>query len=64
MIATLEARQDLQSSSSGTVVASLENVSKNYEDVRALRNVDFTVRAGRHAASGARAGDAARARTH
>ena len=30
----------------GTVVASLEGVSKNYGEVRALRNVNFTVRAG------------------
>ena len=46
MIATLEETQNLRRASSGTVVASLEAVSKNYEDVRALRNVDFTVRAG------------------
>src|ERR1700686_5080942 len=47
MIATLEETQNLRRASSGTVVARLEAVSKNYEDVRALRNVDFTVRAGR-----------------
>jgi ABC-2 type transport system ATP-binding protein len=46
MIATLEETQNLQRSSSGTVVASLEAVSKNYDDIRALRNVNFTVRAG------------------
>jgi ABC-2 type transport system ATP-binding protein len=46
MIATLEETQNLQPASSGTVVASLEAVSKNYEDVRALRNVNFSVRAG------------------
>jgi ABC-2 type transport system ATP-binding protein len=46
MIATLEETQDLQRASSRTVVASLEAVSKNYEEVRALRNVNFTVRAG------------------
>jgi ABC-2 type transport system ATP-binding protein len=46
MIATLEETQDLQRTSSGTAVASLENVSKNYGEVRALRNVNFTVRAG------------------
>jgi ABC-2 type transport system ATP-binding protein len=50
MIATLgntqEETQNLQRASSATVVASLEAVSKNYEDVRALRNVNFTVRAG------------------
>jgi ABC-2 type transport system ATP-binding protein len=46
MIATLEETQNLQRASSRTVVASLEGVSKNYGDVRALRNVNFTVRAG------------------
>lgn len=46
MIAALEETQDMQSASCGAVVASLEGVSKNYGDVRALRNVNFTVRAG------------------
>jgi ABC-2 type transport system ATP-binding protein len=46
MIATLEETQKLPHASSATVVASLEAVSKNYEDVRALRNVNFSVRAG------------------
>jgi ABC-2 type transport system ATP-binding protein len=46
MIATLEETQTLQRASSGAVVASLENVSKNYGEVRALCNVNFTVRAG------------------
>jgi ABC-2 type transport system ATP-binding protein len=46
MIAALEATQNMQSISSGTVVASLESVSKNYGEVRALRDVDFTVRTG------------------
>jgi ABC-2 type transport system ATP-binding protein len=46
MIATLEAAQNLQGASFGTVVASLEAVSKNYDEVRALSNVNFTVRAG------------------
>jgi ABC-2 type transport system ATP-binding protein len=46
MIATLEETQSLQRANSGAVVASLEGVSKNYEEVRALRNVNFTVRAG------------------
>jgi ABC-2 type transport system ATP-binding protein len=46
MIATLEETQNLQRAISGTVVASLEAVSKNYEEVRALRNVNFSVRAG------------------
>jgi ABC-2 type transport system ATP-binding protein len=46
MIATLEETQVMQGASSSAVVASLENVSKNYGEVRALRNVNFTVRAG------------------
>jgi ABC-2 type transport system ATP-binding protein len=46
MIATLEATQNLQRARSASVVASLEAVSKNYEKIRALKNVDFTVRAG------------------
>jgi ABC-2 type transport system ATP-binding protein len=46
MIATLEHMQDNLQVNSAHVVASLEHVSKNYEDVRALRNVDFTVHAG------------------
>ena len=46
MIATLEETQSLQHASSRTVVASLESVSMNYGEVRALRNVNFAVRAG------------------
>jgi ABC-2 type transport system ATP-binding protein len=46
MIATLEETQSLQHASSRAVVASLESVSMNYGEVRALRNVNFTVRAG------------------
>jgi len=46
MIATLEETAGVQRISSGAVVASLEAVTKNYEEVRALRNVNFTVRAG------------------
>jgi len=46
MIAALEATQNMQPVSSGAVVASLESVSKNYGEVRALRDVDFTVCAG------------------
>jgi len=46
MIATLEETLGRQRASSGTVVASLEVVSKNYGEVRALRSVNFTVRAG------------------
>jgi ABC-2 type transport system ATP-binding protein len=46
MIATLEETQNRQYAGSRAVVASLEAVSKNYGEVRALRNVNFTVRAG------------------
>jgi len=47
MIATVEAPQARQAAAgSGLVVASLEGVNKNYGDVRALRGVDFRVRAG------------------
>lgn len=53
MIATLEQSKDkdrdedmLQRASAGATVASLEGVSKNYGEIRALRNVNFTVRAG------------------
>lgn len=46
MIATLEETQNWQRASSRTDVASLEGVSKNYGEVRALRNVNFTVRGG------------------
>ncbi len=46
MIAALQATHNMQPVSSGAVVASLEGVSKNYGEVRALRGVDFTVRAG------------------
>jgi len=46
MIATTEYSPSALRSDTGTVVASLEAVSKNYEKVRALRNVNFSVRAG------------------
>jgi ABC-2 type transport system ATP-binding protein len=46
MIATLEETSGRQRASSGNVVASLEGVSKNYGEIRALHNVNFTVRAG------------------
>jgi ABC-2 type transport system ATP-binding protein len=46
MIATLEEIQGGRRKISGTPVASLEGVSKNYGEVRALRNVNFTVSAG------------------
>jgi ABC-2 type transport system ATP-binding protein len=46
MIATLEETQNLRQGNSRPVVASLEGVSKNYGEVRALRNVNFSVHAG------------------
>jgi ABC-2 type transport system ATP-binding protein len=46
MIATLEDTQNLQHASSSATVASLESVSMNYGEVRALRGVNFAVRAG------------------
>jgi ABC-2 type transport system ATP-binding protein len=46
MIATLEESQSMQRARSGAVVASLDGVSKNYGEIRALRNVNFAVRAG------------------
>lgn len=46
MIATLEETPSVQRAGSGTVVANLESVNKNYGEIRALSNVNFTVRAG------------------
>jgi len=46
MIATRDELESSQDFSSSPIVASLQCVSKNYGDVRALRSVDFTVRAG------------------
>src|SRR6202521_6108834 len=46
MIATLEQPQHADTRNSDLVVASLEGVNKNYGSVRALRGVDFRVRAG------------------
>src|SRR5260370_41422971 len=46
MIATLEETPRSQLAASGSVVASLEGVSKNYGEVRALQKGNFTVRAG------------------
>jgi ABC-2 type transport system ATP-binding protein len=47
MIATVERSQGVaQSKESDFIVASLEDVNKNYGDVRALRGVNFGVRAG------------------
>jgi ABC-2 type transport system ATP-binding protein len=42
MIATQECRKPAVQADAGAVVASLEAVSKNYEGVRALRNVNFS----------------------
>ena len=46
MNATVEQAQETQSIEADGIVASLEGVSKNYGPVRALREVDFNVRAG------------------
>jgi ABC-2 type transport system ATP-binding protein len=46
MIATLEETSSMLHTGAGPVVAGLEGVSKNYEEVRALRNVNFTVQSG------------------
>jgi ABC-2 type transport system ATP-binding protein len=46
MIATLAETQSERPINADTVVASLQAVAKSYGQVRALRNVDFSVRAG------------------
>ena len=46
MIATLEQAQRVATRNSDLIVASLEGINKNYGTVRALRGVDFHVRAG------------------
>jgi ABC-2 type transport system ATP-binding protein len=46
MIATLEEPLSMQRADSGSVVASLEGVRKNYGEIRALQSVNFEVRAG------------------
>src|SRR5580698_10750396 len=49
MIATLDETQELRKQgwgNSGAVIASLRRASKNYGEVQALRQVDFTIRAG------------------
>ena len=46
MTTTLEETPSRFTPNPGTVVASLQGVSKNYENIRALRNVNFTVGAG------------------
>ena len=49
MIATLDETQELRkqgSGNGGAVIASLRRASKNYGAVQALRQVDFTIRAG------------------
>jgi ABC-2 type transport system ATP-binding protein len=46
MIATLETPGRTETSNLAAIVASLEGVNKNYGSIRALRGVDFRVRAG------------------
>ncbi len=46
MITTMEPRHSIHTARPHLIVASLEGVNKNYGEVRALRNVDFQVRAG------------------
>lgn len=46
MIATIEQRQAATVPTANAIVASLEGVNKNYEVIRALRAVNFSVRAG------------------
>src|SRR6201993_1855631 len=46
MIATLEQSHGIDRSVAKEIVASLENVNKNYGEVRALRGVNFRVHAG------------------
>ena len=46
MISTMEQQQSEGAARTDTFVASLEGVNKNYGEVRALRHVDFQVRAG------------------
>jgi ABC-2 type transport system ATP-binding protein len=46
VIATLEQALDAKCVSSESLVANLENVNKNYGEVRALRGMNFSVRAG------------------
>src|SRR2546423_1622339 len=46
MIATAEEKSSREQAGYGTVVASLENVSKSYGEIQALRKVNFTVHSG------------------
>ena len=46
MLATIERTRRAETAASNLVVASLEGVNKNYGSVKALRSVDFRVRAG------------------
>jgi ABC-2 type transport system ATP-binding protein len=46
MIATLEQPHRAETTTSELIVASLEGVNKNYGNIKALRGVDFRVRAG------------------
>jgi len=46
MIAAIEQQTSTAVPTANTIVASLEGVNKNYESIRALRGVNFSVRAG------------------
>lgn len=46
MFATVESNQRMDTTARDLIVASLEDVNKNYENVQALRSVNFRVRAG------------------
>ena len=46
MIASIEQRQPTAAAAANGIVANLESVNKNYESIRALRGVNFSVRAG------------------
>jgi ABC-2 type transport system ATP-binding protein len=46
MFATAQSNQRMVTATTDLIVASLEGVNKNYENVRALRGVNFRVRAG------------------
>src|SRR5579863_9100233 len=46
MTATLEQPETVHTETPESIVASIEGVNKNYGDIRALRGVDFRVRAG------------------
>ncbi len=46
MVAALKQTRDKRSAGSGDVVAILQDVNKNFGDIRALKGIDFQVRAG------------------